>query len=171
MAAPKRSKFERERDLERITSLYLTGKTQQEIADDIGVHRTQIEYDLATIKKRWRESSLIDIGEAKNRELDRIDRLEQTYWTAWEKSLGERTRTKQEKHVDGDGKEIGKGRSRASVEKETLLGNPSYLAGIADCVDKRCKIIGLYAPVKSETNLNVDVTKLSEAELQAIIEA
>jgi hypothetical protein len=172
MAAPKRTTFQRERDLEQITSLYLTGKTQQAIADVIGVSRQQISLDIQAIKKRWRESSLIDIGEAKNRELDRLDKLEQIYWSAWENSLGERTRTKQETSADGRDEDKNKKRKsliRASVEKETMLGNPAYLAGIEYCISERCKIVGLYAPTQS--NVNVDVTRLSEDELQAIITA
>ena len=172
MAAPKRTAFERERDLERITSLYLTGKTQQAIADEIGVSREQIKYDLLTIKRRWRESTLIDINEAKHRELDRLDELERTYWDAWIKSCGERTKTRQEKTGIGIGK--------ASVEKENLLGNPAYLAGVQSCIEQRCKIIGLYAPTRqehtgrdgrpiaTETTVKPDLSRLTLDELRLL---
>jgi transcriptional regulator with XRE-family HTH domain len=144
MAAPKRTAFERERDLERTASLYLKGKTQQEIADEIGVSRQQVGFDIQTVQRRWRESTVINLDEAKQRELARIDELERTYWQAWEKSTGERTKTKQEK-TGGDG-----GQAKASVEKETLHGNPAFLTGVFNCVQERCRILGLYAPTKQE---------------------
>jgi hypothetical protein len=148
MAAPKRTEFEREQQLLEIQSMYLRGERQVDIAAKFGLSQPAISRDLATIKARWKNSQLIDMNEAKQRELARVDELEKVYWTAWEKSLGERRKTRQEKYA-GAG-ENGKEHSRASVETEIMLGNPSYLAGIADCVDKRCKIIGLYAPAKQE---------------------
>lgn len=147
MAAPKRTPTQRAYDLTRITELYLKGKRQVDIAAELHVTQQQVSYDIQEIHRRWRESNLINISEAKQRELDRIDELERTYWTAWEKSCGDRKRTKQETSADGKKKED-KGRIRASVETEQMLGNPAYLAGIDNCVDKRCKILGLYAPQK-----------------------
>lgn len=147
MAAPKRTPTQRAYDLTRITEMYLKGRRQVDIAAELGVTQQQVSYDIQEIHRRWRESDLINIGEAKQRELDRIDELERTYWNAWEKSCGERKRTKQETSADGK-KEKDKGRIRASVETEQLLGNPAYLAGIDSCVDKRCKVLGLYAPTK-----------------------
>lgn len=141
---PKRTKFEREDDYVTITRLYLQGKTQQEIADELKLSRQQIGFDLKTIQRRWRESTTINIDEAKQRELSRIDELERTYWQAWERSVEQRTRTSTEK-VSGEN-----GRSKASVQKEDMLGNPAYLAGVMDCIKERCKILGIYAPEKQE---------------------
>lgn len=147
MTGPKRTPTQRENDLERISALYLKGKRQAEIADELGVTQQQVSYDLRTIHKRWRESSLININEAKHRELERIDLLEQTYWDAWERSLGERMKTRTERNTTngGDGQ-----RDKASVEKETLLGDPRYLAGIERCIELRCKILGINAPQRVE---------------------
>lgn len=142
MAAPRRTRTQRAHDLTRIAELYLTGKRQVDIAAELGVTQQQVSYDLQEIHRRWRESTLINMDEAKHRELDRLDVLERTYWAAWERSLTERTKTKQEKNAIGVGK--------ASVEKENLLGNPAYLAGVQSCIEQRCKIIGLYAPAKQE---------------------
>jgi len=141
MAAPKRTKFERENDLQRIAELYLKGWYQSAIAKEIGVAQPQIAYDLKEIRQRWRESSIRDFDEDRNQELERIDILEREYWSAWERSKEEKTRTRQTKHGDI---------SSASVEKETLLGNPAYLSGVERCIELRCKILGLYAPIKNE---------------------
>lgn len=145
MAAPKRTPFQREQDLEEITRLYLTGKTQAEIAGLIGVSRPQIQYDLETIRQRWRESSIINFTEAKQCELARLDELERAYWAAWEKSCGERRKTRQETSQEGQDSNR---RLRVFVDNENLFGNPAYLAGVQYCISERCKILGLYAPAK-----------------------
>lgn len=159
MAAPKRTPFERERDLHLTTSLYLKGKTQAEIADELDVSREQIKYDLALIQKRWREDTAINLDEAKQKELARIDTLECTYWDAWERSLEERVKTRTEQSANGGDDDKGqKKTAKASVEKETLLGNPAYLSGVMSCIERRCKLLGLDAPSKNESQNSGAVT-------------
>jgi len=150
MAAPKRTHFEREDNYVTITRLYLKGHTQQEIADELKLSRQQIGFDLKTIQKRWRESTTINIDEAKERELSRIDELERTYWEAWEKSCGQRTKTSKEA-TGGEN-----GRSRASVQTEEMLGNPAYLSGVMSCIQERSKILGIYAPEKKDVTAKFD---------------
>lgn len=140
MAAPKRTPIQRERDLEITAALYLTGKRQAEIAAQLGVDQTQISYDLKVIQKRWRESMLVNINEAKHKELARIDELERTYWQAWRRSCEEKTKTRSGRTAEGI--------ATASVEKDQMLGNPSYLAGVQWCIEQRCKIFGLYEAAK-----------------------
>lgn len=172
MAAPKRSDFERENDYRRITDMYLQGKTQADIASILGLARQQIGYDLAVIQRRWREDTAINMDEAKQKELARVDVLERTYWDAWQRTLDEKTKTRTEQssvtgEVDKKGKQ--KGSAKAVIEKETMLGNPAYLAGVMSCIERRCKMLGLDAPVKNETTLkNVDLTKLTDSQLSRI---
>lgn len=154
MAAPKRTDAQREHDLELISALYLRGKRQVDIAAELGVTQQQISYDLKTIQKRWQQKTVVNINEVKQRELARIDELERTYWEAWERSLDERTKTRTERNTVG-GKENQISRDKASIEKETLLGVPAYLAGVERCIELRCKILGVYAPTKN-VNVNVD---------------
>lgn len=145
MARPKRTALEKERDLHRTTQLYVKGRTQQEIAEELGVTQQQVSYDIAEIKKRWREESFINMDEAKQQELATIENLKREYWQAWERSLDERTKTRTEQSKGAGDKT---GTAKATVEKETLLGNPAYLAGIQWCISERSKILGLYAPNK-----------------------
>lgn len=140
MARPKRTPTERESDLEQIASLYLKGARQADIAAKLDIAQQQVSYDLKEIHKRWRESTLVSINEAKHRELSRIDELERTYWDAWARSLNEVTKTMTSKG-DKDG-------SKASITKEQQTGNPSYLAGVGWCIEQRCKIFGLYEAAK-----------------------
>lgn len=146
MAAPKRTPTQREYDLEQLATLYLKGKRQVDIAEALNVTQQQVSYDLKELHRRWRESSLIDINEAKQRELSRIDELERTYWEAWERSLDERTKSRVEKYAGEDGK------GKSSIERESLLGVPAYLAGVQWCISERCRIIGLYADEERGTD-------------------
>ena len=143
VSAPKRTEFEREAQLVEIKDAYLRGDTQMDIAARLGLSQGQISRDLAKIQRRWRESSLVDINEAKQRELERIDVLEREYWQAWENSKGEQQRSTASK--DGD-------RSRAQIVKYESAGDPRFLAGVQWCVEQRCKILGLLAAVKSDLN-------------------
>lgn len=140
MASNKRTPTERENDLQRIAALYLKGKRQSDIALELGVTQPQISYDLKEIHKRWRESALVNMNEAKQRELARIDELEREYWDAWERSKQDVTKTVTGKS-DKDG-------NRASISKEQQVGNASYLAGVQWCIEQRCKIFGLYEAAK-----------------------
>src|SRR3990172_1391135 len=105
MATPKRSTFQRERDLEETAGMYLRGETQQAIAEHLNgkyyladpLSRQQIAYDLKAIQGRWLKSSLINFTAARARELAKIDNLERTYWDAWERSkLSARKRVKKD---------------------------------------------------------------------------
>jgi hypothetical protein len=154
MAAPKRTPTERENDLEKIAALYLRGKRQVDIAQEIGVDQSQISRDLKEIHKRWRESSLVNMNEVKQRELARIDQLETEYWQAWTRSIGESVKTTTSKS-DKDG-------NRASINKEMLNGNPAFLGGVQWCIEQRCKIFGLYEAAK----ISIDWRKAVEEQGQ-----
>jgi len=154
MTGPKRSEFERERDFERITELYLKRKTQEEIAGIIGVDQSQISRDIATIKRRWKDSGLVNTDEAQKEKLSELALLKREHYIAWENSYGEHTKTRTEQSTVSGKKKKGKddddksGVLKAVIEKETLLGNPAYLNGILNAIQEECKILGLYAPTK-----------------------
>ena len=65
MAARKRSTDKIQQDRTETMRLYLEGKTQAAIAERLGVHRSQIGYDLEQIRKAWKESTLVDFNEKK----------------------------------------------------------------------------------------------------------
>jgi predicted XRE-type DNA-binding protein len=148
MAARKRTPFQREEDLVQITRLYLQGRTQRDIAEVVGVSQGQVNHDLKLIQQRWRESSIMDMNEAKQKELARIDEVEIQFWEAWERSKNERTRARQES--DGKSKDGKPNVVRATMEKEQRDGNPAFLAGVMSCIERRCKLLGLDAPAKAE---------------------
>lgn len=82
MAAPKRNGTERERDLDKIAALAIRNVPHARIAEQIGVTRQQIDYDLKTIRERWRKSAERTAGD----ELAKLDAIEAEHWTGWEAS-------------------------------------------------------------------------------------
>lgn len=122
---PKRTPFERERDLERVTALYLRGKTLREIAAELGgLSHSTVRDDVERVKARWRESALVNVDEAMNRELARLDLVEAEYWKGWDRSF-----------------------------ENDKPGDPSFLGGVLRCLAERARIFGLYAPEKSSVEL------------------
>jgi hypothetical protein len=128
MAAPKRTTTERERDRRLIAEYYLTGRSIYQITDELNARQDvtytlsskQVWYDLRLIRERWVKSGLRDFDKAQAQEIERIDRLEREHWAAW-------------RMVD-----------------PTDRTAPSYLAGVMRCIERRCKILGLDAPVRQE---------------------
>jgi len=134
------------RDRRRIAEMYLHGRLQVDIADELHVDQSTVSRDLKALQDEWRASSLVDINEAKARELARIDELERTYWDGWQRSKedAEIKRT----HVL-DGPEKGR-RYQAWTESRNEYGDPRFLTGVGWCIERRCKLIGIDAPQKQE---------------------
>ena len=152
MAAPKRTSVQIEHDRAEIARMYLRGVMQSVIAEQLNMTQQMVSYDLQRIQEAWQQSALVDINEAKSRELARIDELERTYWAEWEASKEERSRTIT-KAVEGVG---GKGtRKEATAHKETHLGDPAYLRGVQWCIERRCAIVGIDAPKRNESKTNL----------------
>jgi len=129
MARLKRTSVERARDAREIAHLHLTEHlTRAEIAERlnarVGVRYTlsprQVGYDLQKLSRAWRMAAHLDVNTAKQRELARLEVLEREHWLAWQK---------------------------VSADKQTA---PKYLAGVLDCIRRRCAILGLDAPKRQE---------------------
>lgn len=130
MARPKRSAFQRERDLVFIEERYLQGHPVRVIADMLSKERTYsinhvtIHRDIGTILDRWRERVIDDVGRAKGVELARLAHVEREAWGEWE-------------------------RSKQAFTRESRCGDPRYLQIVQGCVKQRCAILGLDAPEHS----------------------
>jgi hypothetical protein len=147
MAAPKRTHAQREADLAEISRLYCSGWRQVDIADRLGIAQQQVSYDLKAIFADWRKARDGNVTEWTNAELAKINALELEYWEAWRRSCEDRTRVVKGARVTPSG--TGKATTtNATTTTETLLGNPAYLAGVQWCIERRCKILGIDAPVK-----------------------
>lgn len=148
MAPTKQALFVREDRYQQVTTLYLRGWTQKQIAAEVGVTQGMISQDLKEIQRRWREETAFNLDEAKGKELARLDELERECWAAWEQSKSERTKARQE--TGGKGRDGKATVTKASMEKEQRDGNPAFLQAVLSCIDRRCKLLGLDAPTKSE---------------------
>jgi hypothetical protein len=146
MAAPNRTKFQIEQHRAEIAQRYLRRQTQHEIGAALGISRELVEYDLRIIQQRWRKDTTRDFDADKADALARIDELERTYWAAWVTSQEDKEVTVQEQGTGG----TGGNRAKAQVRKEGQSGNPTFLAGVLTCIDRRCKLLGLDAPVRQE---------------------
>ena len=140
----RRDSAQLERDRRRIAEMYLRGALQVDIAEELHIDQSTVSRDLKALQDEWRASALIDINEAKARELAKIDALEREYWDAWQES----------KHdAETWTSETKEGHQPYTKESKTAkgqVGDASFLAGVMSCITKRCQILGLDAPKKLE---------------------
>lgn len=166
MPANTRSRAQIDRDRVEVARLYLQGKYQHEIAQILEVSQQQVSYDLKAVQQAWRDMPLAQLSELKAKELARIDQLERTYWEAWEKSQQPKETTSTAK--EGEKLKVGK-------RSEQRNGNPAFLKGVMDCIDRRCKLLGLDAPVKSEVtsaqSVSQDYSNMDADELSRLYTA
>ena len=141
-----RTKAQIARDRRRITDLYLQGHIQYDIAEQLGISQATVSRDLKAIQKEWQQSTLVDLHEAKAKELARIDRLEREYWREWEESKKDK-----ETVIKKGVRSVATGdRDEATKREEGQRGDPRYLSGVQWCIEQRCKIVGIYAAQKQE---------------------
>ena len=181
MAANKRTRIQIKDDRREIASLYLQGKTQQAIAERLNMTRQMVGYDLKAIQRRWWEDTSRNLDEDKARELAKLDELERTHWQAWEDSLEQVTTESSARTTSGRGNGHGSVTEQAAIRREGKQGNPAYLRGVMECIDRRCKILGLDAPAKQEisapgggpiqTDMKVILDALNDPEARDALDA
>lgn len=133
---------------QEVSERYLRGMYMADIAAELGVDTATVSRDLAELRKEWLERSINHIDQRKAIELAKLDRLELEYWDAWQRSQEDAETITQEKLgaiKDTEGKVMGT-RVKEIKKREGQSGNPAFLAGILNCINKRCEILGLNAP-------------------------
>jgi hypothetical protein len=167
-----RTKTQRERDNRRISQMYLQGELQADIADSLGLSQATVSRALAGLQSAWRASALIDINEAKARELAKIDTLELEYWTAWRRSQedaeSEITKMQGTPPKQNDQNPL-PAKMETQKKREGQSGNPAFLKGIEWCINKRCEILGVDAPLKTDLTSKGEKLELSDDERTARI--
>jgi hypothetical protein len=149
---PKRTPFQHERDLVLIAELYLRGRRQVDIADQVNmqaeyvatgitVTQSQVSHDIKKLHDRWVKKSQVAIDQVKARELARLDELEMEYWESWLSS-------KKPQHVVINGQAL---RVDGKYIYESPSGDPRFLQGVERIVEQRRKVFGLDAPAKVQT--------------------
>ena len=160
----RRSKAQRERDLAQISQRYLRGEPQTRIAETLDVSQQTVSNDLKELQRRWQASALVDLNAAKAQELAKIDNLEREYWEAWERSC-EDAGTVVKKAKEGGAKE-------ATQTIKGQAGDPRFLTGVQWCIERRCKLLGLDAPIAVDAALNIaNTTPLTDEEQAAVEKA
>jgi uncharacterized protein YerC len=163
---------------QKVSEMYLRGLYMSDIAQAMGVDTATISRDLAELRKEWLERSVNHIDQKKAIELAKLDRLEVTYWEAWERSqrnaeieiteqIGTRRKVKP-KEGEAEGDAIVPERIRKTKRVEGQTGNPEFLKGVLNCITKRCDILGIDAPKKSE-NLNIDASTLTDEQIDKLL--
>jgi hypothetical protein len=138
---------------QKVAAAYLRGGTQADIAVELACDQATVSRDLKALRGEWMKSALIDINEAKARELAKIDTLELEYWTAWKRSQedAESEITKmQGTPPKANDANPAPAKLETQKKREGQSGNPAFLRGVEWCINKRCEIIGVNAPTKQE---------------------
>lgn len=138
-----RKPSEAARDRRNIATLYLRGKVQQEIAKELGISQATVSRDLKVIQEDWVRESAQALDQRKAIELAKVDALELEYWEAWERSQKDAVSEVSEMSTDSGGQKI-----RKQKKVDGQVGDPRYLAGVMQCIDRRCQILGIDAPKK-----------------------
>lgn len=154
----KRTATQQERDRRQIARLYLQGMYQTDIADRLGLSQPTVSRDIQVLIDEWRVERVYDINEAKARELAKVDNLELEYWEAWHRSQQNAEKEiKKQRAVPGKKDKGSKDAPAPSVLSQDIqkiiegqTGDPRFLAGIQWCIERRCLILGVDAPKKSE---------------------
>ena len=153
MPGPKRTPTERVQQRALIADLLLKNWTQTAIGEHLKLSQSQVSRELRRIKEDWKKESNRDFDLSVEQELKRLELIERTYWQAWDKSLQPKESTSSEKK--GSEVKVGK-------RTEQRAGNPQFLKGVMECIDRRCKLLGLDAPVKSEITSEIAISQVQE---------
>jgi len=161
---------------EIIAGLYLKGVPQYVIAEevqsrmDISCSRQQVTADIHVLIEEWRESAKRDIETAKMQELAKIDSLEREYWEAWEKSKTDyKQRYVKRKGVNmtDDERERFIADEEERGQKEMIIfGDPRFLQGVQWCINKRCEIFGVNAPIEITSTIKGGFPDYTDDELR-----
>lgn len=161
MSANKRNEYEIQKDDKLISELYLKGYSYRKIAEIIAadtsreytLSHVQIGHDVKRMLASWKEAREANIDEWVTGELEKLAKLEQTYWEAWEKTVKDWTKVSV-KNGDKGGQKF----SEDTMTDVKMFGDPRYLQGIERCIQKRCELLGLDAPKEIHVKTNIENT-------------
>ncbi len=149
----------KEADLATMAELLCKGWPHFRIAEELCrlhgdpkyIARPTVTQDADILIRRWRKMSTGDIAEKKGEELAKIQRIEAYAWERLEALVAEGVTKTTSKALDYRPAKKKGGRPLYMSKAETK-GNAdttaAWLATIRWASDQRCKILGLYAPVK-----------------------
>jgi len=122
----------------QVSSMYLAGRSQLDIATELNISQSTVSRDLKWLTQLWMKDAQANFDEARARELARINRLELEYWDAWQKSCEDYKEQEIQSSEKPDSKVLVK---VAKTQKQN--GDPRFLEGVRSCIDMRCRLLGL----------------------------
>lgn len=120
----------------RVEDRYLQGVPIANITAELSLEQKTVSSDLRWIRVAWTRERASEGASRLELELRKIDRLEHEAWNAWLRSQKEFDATK----VSRDG---AKEKAERTIRKQT--GDPRFLAVVKDCIDRRCRLLGMLA--------------------------
>lgn len=143
MPISKTAQIDREERRRLVSDMYRRGVLQTDIAKEVGIDQATVSRDLKAIRAEWLESRVRDFDAAKEVELQKIDEVERQAWAGWERSVGVVERKTKRSRTKGSEKE-----HEATIVEIQQAGDSRFLKTVLDCIERRCKIMGLDAPEK-----------------------
>ena len=185
--------------LEIVAELYKKGYSVRKICQEVQ-SRLQlpklpspnlIQQDKKLLLNEWREYRLDNIDQLVTLELARIDDCIMELWEAWEKSKEDYTEgwhkqkaipVAKKQNENGEGEQQGGSKviyAEQQQAKKRGCGNVAYIAEIRQQLAERRKLLGIYAPERSEltgkdgapllaNTQGVDLNELTEQELETL---
>ena len=182
----KRTYEQQQADFAVIEELLGKHRNYREILDAVNalrpykLTRQTVERDIRTIKKRFFDSFVGPLAERKVDECRKLERLEREAFDAWERSKADGMTVSVTNPLNADGSP-GRGGLRTN-NKRRRDGDPQFLTILLRIHERRCKLLGLEAPLKMEMEVNGQIvhgldmnnlrnafrnTVLAEAQLKA----
>jgi len=170
-----RTQEQKSRDRALISSLYCRGWSYESIGQELAKYypigkdastgedqpgrpfsKAHIFKELRIIRKEWLRTQLAGYELRQVTELAKIDAIEAESWEGWRRSVGEQTETT-EFIVPANGTvDVETGQPARTIERQKpSAGAPRFLDIVLQCVEKRCKILGL-GTNEDPTALGVD---------------
>ena len=124
---------------EEVGDLHLKGLTRPQIAQQLKISMRTVSRYLSQLRREWNKETAPDEMILLSQELLRIKRLEIAAWQAWEHSQQDLVTNKMS--VDAQDQA---GKKKAEQTTRSQSGNPQFLQIIAQCILRRCQLMGLH---------------------------
>lgn len=138
----------------QITDMLLRGSTigsiidymvDEDAADQDYISAATVKDIIKSIEQEWRDTYLSSINKVKERELAKLDKIEEEAWDAWEASKQGKTRDQVNSEISVDRKSGAAKRTPrvTRTTKETASGDPRYMDIIFKCMTMRIRLYGI----------------------------
>jgi hypothetical protein len=117
---------------------WVSGKSFRKVAEELGtVSKSTVGNDIKHVFDSYRLLALQDAASHVARELCRLAVLEESTWSAWERSMGAATERESAKSAGKTPWE------RSKIKSRERDGNPLWMRLLQGFWDRRCKLLGL----------------------------